>query len=86
MPTAAKVLGVTFCLQDLDDLRRVRQTFDERINIRLAKEAGETDLIFRRQFLVPEKDNLVIQEGITDSGGIAVRQLTAQINACDLSA
>ena len=56
------------------------------INIRFAEKAGETDLIFRRQFLVPEKDNLVIQEGITDSGGIAVRQFTAQINAFDLGA
>lgn len=58
MPTAAKVLGVTFCLQDLDDLRRVRQTFDERINIRLAKEAGETDLIFRVSFWSRKKITL----------------------------
>ena len=85
MPDAAEVLALVLELLDLDDLGETGDWFYERVLDRPAHALGELHELRRRERLVVEEDDLVLEEGAPDRRDGLTRKLR-QINAEDLGA
>ena len=48
--------------------------------------AAEGDMLFRRYFLIPEKNNLMVEKGLVYQIKFAVAQRRAQFNPMEFSA
>ena len=86
MPGAAEIDGVGFRFDDFNHFRSLRHSGKERINVRFAKEARETQLLLRRQLLIAKKQHVVIKKCLTHLRRRKIGQLGAQINTTDFRA
>ena len=86
MPTATKrpVAMIFRLLQDVNDLRIILHAISERVYIQLAEAAPEGDVLFRRNALITEENDLMIKKCLMHRVKFTVTQGLAQINTMDL--
>jgi hypothetical protein len=93
VPNATKVDFFVFELFDFDDTGKALKAFDKRVFDRLTQGLRKAHELIRRQILIAEKNDLVLQQGGANGllqigreglGQINPVQLSAQC-ACDLS-
>jgi hypothetical protein len=62
VPGTAEVASVVLGLfSDLDDLRVLSHAADKIMDVQAAKAAAESQMLLRRQMLIAEKDNLMVE-------------------------
>ena len=61
MPATAKITRVVRLFTHLDDTRIERRTFDEFMGLQIAEAATEGEVLLRRQMLVVEEDDLMLE-------------------------
>src|SRR3954447_20648956 len=86
MPDAAEVVPLVLQLLHLDDLREAVEPFDERILDRRAHAPGEGHELRRRERLVAEEHDQVLEEGAANRFDDSFRQVFPEVYALDLGA
>src|SRR5690348_10862292 len=87
MPAAPEILRLVRLFPDFDDLRKIGHAADEFMNVEVAKAAAKGEMLLRRQMLVMEKDNLMIEQGLAYVGDyFVVVDRLRQIDPDDVSA
>src|ERR1043165_8600061 len=84
MPDAAEVRLLGLQLLHLGDLGEAVQALDEGILDRPAETLGEGHVLRRRQRLVAEEDDQVVEQRLADRRPLVVAQILRQIDAVDL--
>jgi hypothetical protein len=86
VPYAAEVVLLVLLLQDGDDLRSIRQPLHEGIFDGLAEAPAEGEELGRRQALVPEEDDEVLEPGAAERPDRFLAGVPRKIDAGDLGA
>ena len=81
MPDAAEIFRFVLELDHRNDLRKAFDAFDEGVFDHLAEALGEGEEFGRRQILVAEKDDVVLEPDLADFADDIVAGIGREIDA-----
>src|SRR5271170_1569607 len=83
MPAAAEIVGVLLVFGDDEDFRMAGLRLDELVHVERAEAPAERQMPLRRQMLVAEEDDAMVEQRLVHVGGGRIVELARQINPLD---
>lgn len=80
MPAAAEIVGVLLVFGDDEDFRMAGHRLDELVHVERAEAPAERQMPLRRQMLVAEEDDAMVEQRLVHVGGGRIVELARQIN------
>ena len=81
MTDAAEVDLLVLQLDDRRNLRKAFDAIDHGIGLRRTETPGKGQLLGRRDVLIPEEDDKMIEQSVANGGNRGIRQLICQVDA-----